>query len=190
MNIDKYNKAVSKCRALVRRKNELKYEIVKLALSVCIIKEGNSNSYRNYTLTAFARDIGVAASTLTRWKLEYEKVISKIDRKGKKLNTHALEQTMKRIDAGSTKKEVQKVYDRYDTGYKNREDKTLRTYTDRLRSMHFFICYGSNLKALDKNDLEEMKMYCSDMVKCINTSKGKRTEKPTKAIEKAIQELK
>ena len=62
----KYIEAVKKCTLLVKQRNELKYEIVKIALSVCFIKKGNNTSIRHYSLSAFAKDIGIPIGTLSR----------------------------------------------------------------------------------------------------------------------------
>lgn len=185
----KYIEAVKKCTLLVKQRNELKYEIVKIALSVCFIKKGNNTSIRHYSLSAFAKDIGIPIGTLSRWKLEYENVIMKINlKKEEKLNKHALNQTMRKVTASSTEDEVKKIYKRHlDSGYSTPEDKTLRVYTQRLKSMHFFICYSAVLEKLNEDDLNEVELYCSEMLKSIQNKKQRKIKKPNKVIlKKAI----
>lgn len=184
-----YREAVKQCKFLLKQRSELKYEIVKMALSVCIIKEGNNSSHRNYTLTAFAKDIGIPKGTLSRWKLEYENVIVKVGGKGKnfKLNPHALNNTMREVNSKTPKNKVNEIYKKYSTGYNTPEDKTLNVYNTRLRSMHFFICYGSDLSKLNSDELALMEHYCKDMLKCLKTKKTLKTKKPLATISKAIR---
>ena len=183
----KYQRAVEKCKLLYRQRNELKYEIVKMALSVCIIKEGNNGGHRLYTLSAFAKDVGIAYGTLSRWKMEYENVIIKVseDQKNFKLDRHALEQTMRIVNNKTPKTKVLSIYKKYSTGYKTPEDKTLHCYVQRLRSMHYFICYGAVIGSLNKEDVKEMESYLAEMLDCIKKYKTKRTKKPVVVIKKA-----
>ena len=72
------------------------------------------------------------------------------------------------------KGEVQKIYNKFSKGYKTHEDKTLRVYVDRLRSMRFFICYSAVLKKLDKGDVKEMRAYLVEMLASIDNVKTKK----------------
>ena len=186
--LENYNQAVNKAKILLKQRNELKYEIVKLALNVCIIKEGNNTSHNKYTLTSFAKDIGIPKGTLSRWKLEYENVLKKVTIK-KKIDRHALDQTMKRVTAKTSKKEVQRIYTKFSEGYNTKEDKTLRCYTDRIKSMHFFICYNVNLTSLDQEILKEFKKYCDEMSKAIAKNKDYKLVKPTEKLNKFIDTM-
>lgn len=185
----KYREAVEEAKKLVKFRTELKYEIVKIALSVCVIKEGNSNSYEQYTLSAFARDIGVAKGTISRWKLEYENVISKVGvSDSKKINRYALDETMRKVKKDTPPETVKKIYSSFEKGFDNSEDKTMVDYVRRLRSMRFFICYSANINKLKPEMVKEMKSHLEDMLKTINTGNKKnvKTVKVKKAIEKAM----
>jgi len=181
----KYSDAVKQAKLLVKQRNKLKYEIAKIALSVCIVQEGNCQSVSLYTLSSFAKDIGIARGTLNRWTLEYKYIVSKIP-KGEKVNIHALNRTMEIINKDTSSKEVKRIYDSY-TKYDNPEDKTLVDYKKRLASMHFFICYSARLEKLNKTDLEEMRMLSQDIVDCITTMKSKSVIKNTSEIKRAIK---
>lgn len=184
-----YKEAVKKCREMVKTRTAYKWEIVKIALSVCIVKTGNNSGHRQYTLTNFAKDIGIAKGTLSRWKLEYENIVIKLPKtKREKLDTHALNQTMRKTSAGTSTQEVRRIYNSH-MNYSSPEDKTLRVYCDRLRSMHFFICYGTDLKSLNKEDLDCMENYCKEMLKSIKTKKTMRAKKPVAALNRAKSKI-
>jgi len=186
MNKKKWDRAVLKSIELLDKRRAYKWEVVKLALSVCIIKEGNNQSFSKYTLTAFARDIGIAKGTLSKWKMEYQNVILKADIDLNKINKHALNQTMRKVNSNTTKSEVKKIYKSH-LKYNTREDKTLTCYVDRLRSMHFFICFGSDLKSLNPEKLKELNKYCLDINKAIKEMQSKRKPRPVKVIKKAAK---
>lgn len=166
----KYKEAVKECKVLVKNRREMKIEVVKKALSVCIIKEGNNCSHKHYTLSAFARDIGIAKGTLSRWKLEYENVHKKL-RKGTKIDKHAYENTMRSVKSDTSNKEVQKIYNKFLNGYNTPEDKTLFCYTNRLRSLHAFVCYKVDIKRLDQERIETVEIYCKEILKSIGKSR-------------------
>lgn len=170
-----FNQAVEAAKKLLKARTELKYEIVKIALKVCIIREGNNKSSREFSLTSFARKIGIPKGTLSRWKLEYENVIKKVSRvKGiqNKINSHALNQTMKKVKQGTPQREVIKIYKTY-MNYDNKEDKTLTNYLDRLKTLHFFICFSADINKLNQDHVEAVKTMCEAIVKRIDNKDRK-----------------
>jgi hypothetical protein len=69
---------VNRAKKLLREIETHQAEIAKLALQVCTIRHGGrSNGF--YTITDFARDIGIERKTLSHWVSIYRDILSRID---------------------------------------------------------------------------------------------------------------
>lgn len=166
-----YKEAIAKCRLLVKQRNEMKYEIVKISMKVCVVKVGNNLSNKHYNLTQFCKDIGITRSSLIRWRNEYTLVANKLNRKGK-LNNFAMTETLKHVIPTTPKKEVAKIYDTFLEKSGNTDDRTLLDYTRRVRSLHFFICYSCVPSSMDQKVLDELRGYVEDILQVIKTKKS------------------
>jgi transposase-like protein len=152
MNEVKYRSLVLKARELLKARNQLKYEIAKIATEVCPKIHGGKVSANVYTVTRFAEDIGINPSTLHRWKREYDLVISKIGEK--KAQRKPLEETLKRVDSGTPKGEVSRIYKEECQRLESSENSALIDIIKRLRNIDFAINHSLVLKELDRPSLE------------------------------------
>jgi transposase-like protein len=149
-----YNELVEKARALITRRNELKYEIAKIAIEACSCRIGGRAGKNEYTVARFAFDIGINANTLHRWKREYELVVSKVP-KGK-ISRKALEETLKRVGKNTPAKEVEKTYKAEEERFKTKDDHHLHDIIKRLKNIDFSINHSLQLSRLDRELLEQV----------------------------------
>lgn len=76
-NQESYQSLVEAAKELVQKTDLTKLQIAQLAIRACTIRHGG-RSTGFYTLTMFARDIGVSFKQLSRWVITYKTVVSKI----------------------------------------------------------------------------------------------------------------
>jgi hypothetical protein len=89
LNIPKkeHDQLVLQAISLVKIREESKWEICKIALRVCYINDKKGGCYKNkYSITDFAKDIGVNRKTLSCWCLDYQVVAKRLQ-----LNTENME---------------------------------------------------------------------------------------------------
>lgn len=86
LSVTERNRLVSHARELVKLHLEAKWEVCKIALKVCVIKQGGQVHSKEYTLTKFADDIGMNRKTLSCWILEYRSVYLKLGIDSSKMN--------------------------------------------------------------------------------------------------------
>jgi transposase-like protein len=176
--------AIEKAKQLLKNRQDLKYEIVKIAISVCVNIRGGKVSAHQYTIKHFAVDIGVNPNTLHRWKREYELVLSKVS--GEKPKRKALEETLKRVGKKTPAKEVQRILAEQSSKLSTPDDERLADCLKRLKGVDFFINHSSRLSLLDRETLAT----CAEVSKSIyfgieNFLSGKR--RPAYPREEALK---
>ena len=73
-----YNQLVDEAKSLITTRDLMALKIAKMAVLACTIRHGGvSNTL--YTLTDFAKDIGMSYKTLSNWTIIYRMVASKIE---------------------------------------------------------------------------------------------------------------
>ena len=165
-----YNKAIKRCKDLMRLRGELKYEIAKISYQVCYSKTGGSMPAGCYSVTDFAKEISVGYKTLQRWRREYNLVVSKIGIKDPtKLKRKALESTLKKVGKGTSKAEVKKIYNSYKKNEKIPDDAYFLDIKKRIFNFRFAICHNYTLKKLDQEVLKDIHKAVKEINKALNT---------------------
>lgn len=72
---NEHNRMLDHARSLLKKREEAKWEICKIALRLCYIPEKKGGRYDDkYSITNFAEDIGMNRKTLSCWILDYQAV--------------------------------------------------------------------------------------------------------------------
>lgn len=158
MNEEAYKKAVKKAIKLVKAIKDARYEVAKIAISVCDIKTGGGTGKNHYTITSFAKDIGINPNTLHRWRREYLLVISKIG--DNKIKRMALDATLKRVDSKTPPSSVRKIYVSELKKHKTEDDTKLEDCLKRVKTIQFLICHQFKLDKMNKETLLAIKEIC------------------------------
>lgn len=161
MNENVYKQLVAKAKGLLKARQELKYEIAKIALKVCDIRVGGKTGAQDYTLVRFAEDIGMNPNTLHRWKREYELVVSKI--KENKPVRKALEGTLKRVNKDTPASEVKIIYQEEVKKFQTDDDYLLHDHLKRLKNIDFSINHSFELSKMDQDTL----VWCMQIARSI-----------------------
>lgn len=184
MNETIYKQLVSKAKNLLKTRQDLKYEIAKIALKVCDIRVGGKTGAQDYTLVRFADDIGMNANTLHRWKREYELVVSKI--KEKKPVRKALEGTLKRVDKNTPPATVQGIYQEEVKKFQTEDDYLLHDHLKRLKNIDFSINHSFDLSRLDQDTL----VWCMQIARSIADGLQDHFDGKKKKMSKAVSAVK
>ena len=73
-----YEELVMEAKSLLTRSSLIKMKIAKIALDACTIRHGG-RSGNHYTLTNFAKDVGISRKQLSLWTLTYTNVVRHIE---------------------------------------------------------------------------------------------------------------
>lgn len=76
----KYEDYVKRAKFLIETIQCYQAEVAYIATKVCEIKHGGRTSVKTYTLSKFAKDVGINVKTISGWVSIYKNVIQKMDK--------------------------------------------------------------------------------------------------------------
>jgi transposase-like protein len=185
--MSQYNELVEKAKSLLSKRNELKYDIAKIAIEACSCRIGGRAGKNEYTVARFAFDIGLNANTLHRWKREYELVISKVP-KGK-ISRKALEETLKKVGKNTPAKDVASTYKAEEEKFKTKDDHHLYDIIKRLKNIDFSINHSLQLSKLDRQLLEQVGQLSKNIYFGVDnflSGRARPADKRQAALEKVV----
>jgi len=146
---NKYQASIKKCRKLLGKYTSKMKEAAQIRHEIAL----EAIKVREFAkLTVLADDLEIKYTTLMNWITEAEKPTRELEAKeGEDIDKPALKRTKKKINKGSTNKEVRDIY----TNEKKKapEDLQLEAYVQQMGAIEFFICNQAVLSMLNKDDL-------------------------------------
>ncbi len=135
-NSDLWEQNIESAKTLIKAKNANQMEIARLALECCEIKHGGSVSHKEsmYTLSRFAKEIGIAYNTIHSWCLIRKNIFDKIEDTDKYLVPYVTFQRMGSLVTSDTSRSDITTLFKERIAFSN-QDERLSTYVSSIRSL-------------------------------------------------------
>ncbi len=155
-----WDMCVSEAKELVKLRQEMRWDIVKLAEKCCVVHHGGHNAELRYTVKKFAAEIGITYTTLIEWMRLKRQVFDNLDKDQQK---RASMTDLRFIDQNlqGVSKTDSKFPDRVKSAYR-RMAKTsqstikMQKYVRHLKSIQFNVKNPMLLKDCDQEVLTEI----------------------------------
>lgn len=134
--------------------------ILQIANKVCDLNTHGGhlvNSKHNYTLSHFARDIGLTPKTLWLWKKEYDILYSKFTKEELAgVNRKQIEGIISVFGRDAKKSDIKRAIDKAKN--MSKDDKSLVDVMFRAKNIRFFITQKAILAKINQDKLKELRI--------------------------------
>lgn len=168
-DVSKWEDNVIAAKALLGSTRDRQMKIAALAIEVCDISWGGGVKKGQYTLRAFAKDIGISEKTLSNWVGLKRRILDKLRPELRyKAKLKDLVRAAKTLGAEASSEEINKrVFDLiHDSG----PDKKLVTYLCSLRATAAIFQDEAVVSLCKRETLEEVVYFCESIIKNIQAN--------------------
>ena len=156
--LKEWEKVVNESKEILQAKERNQILIAKKAISVCVITHGGDVNKSTYTLTRFAKEIGINSSTLQEWVRVFNNVYTKLDSQFKSTAKYIdLHNIASGIDKNSSNKSINNIAMKYFKYTKN--DYRILHYCKNLCSLYQNLKQPIILENIDLQVIQEVLFY-------------------------------